>query len=402
MMHMLRHFLPVGQGAFYLERFWIPDQGRPINVVYDCGALIERSPARNIQCNQSNMERIIEQVFQQDETIHAVYLSHLHEDHVNGLQALCNRCRVNKVFFPLIAKNDLPLMRLQNRIQNNPDGAISRKLIDYSESNDSPEMDRGPERWIPVPATEDVERPPEQQGNANSSFSSVIGLSQSPYGAFQDWEFVPYNFQEQSRIGELKAALCRELQLHDEELQNELNNGYLLSRWDDNESREKIKRAYKSIPGEFNTNSMTLFSGEVASCLQQSSLHQEYPLHSHPLWARQPFPLRDFYCSNRLTASGCLYTGDYDAKGSRNWTTLKIHYQRYWDSIGCVQIPHHGSRNSFNNELAELNAYFVISAGLGNHYHHPHAEVIATLREKGHLPAVVTQDPFSLFTTIVR
>lgn len=401
-MHMRRFFLPVGQGAFYLERFWLPDQEHPINVVYDCGALIERSPARNIQCNQSNMERIIEQVFQPRETIHAVYLSHLHEDHVNGLQALCNRCKVNKVFFPLIAKEDLPLMRLQDWMQNNAEGSIARMLIDVSENEDRPKMNPGPEQWIPVPATKDVERPPEGPDNADYSFSSVIGHSLSSYGAFQDWEFVHYNFQEQARIGELKAALGRELQLSDEELRSELNNESLRSLWDDKESREKIKRAFKSIPGEFNTNSMALFSGSRCADLQQISLHQERLLHCHPLLSRQSFPLREFYCSRRPTASGCLYTGDYNASGSKEWKTLKEHYKQYWHSIGCVQIPHHGSRHSFNDEFGEVNAFFVISAGLGNHYHHPHAEVIATLREKGHLPAVVTQDPFSLFTTIVR
>lgn len=363
---------------------------------------MERFPARNIQCNQSNMERIIKQVFQQGETIHVVYLSHLHEDHVNGLQALCKWCQVEKVFFPLIAKDDLPLMRLQDWMQNNADGSIARQLIDFSENKGRTKMDPGPRQWIPVPATEEIERPPERQDNVDPSFSSVIGHSRSSYGAFQDWEFVHYNFLEQARIGELKAALCRELQLHDEELQNELNDGYLLSRWDDKESREKIKRAYKSIPGEFNTNSMTLFSGSRRAGLQQISLHEERLRHCHPLLSRQYFPLQDFYCSPRPTASGCLYTGDYNAGASQEWITLKRHYQPYWDSIGCIQIPHHGSRYCFNEELGNANAFFVISAGLGNHYHHPHAEVIAMLREKGHLPAVVTQDPFSMFTTIVR
>ena len=399
-MHMQRFFLPVGQGAFYLERFRIPDQD-PINVVYDCGALIERTPARNSQCNQSNMERIIKQVFQQGETIQAVYLSHLHEDHVNGLQALCKWCSVKKVFFPLIEKDDLPLMRLQDWIQNDSE-SIARQLINFSENEIPPNWDPGPERWIPVSATTDVERPPERQDNADTSFSSVMGHSQSSYGAFRDWEFVHYNFREQSRIEELKAALGRELQLSDEELQSELNNAYLQSKWNDKKTREKIKQAYKSIPGPFNANSMTLFSGSRRAGLHQISLHQERLRHCHPLLSRQSFPLQDFYCSPRPTASGCLYTGDYNAGASQEWTTLKRHYQPYWDSIGCIQIPHHGSRYCFNEELVNANAFFVISAGLGNHYHHPHAEVIAMLREKGHLPAVVTQDPFSMFATLVR
>ena len=401
-MHMLRHFLPVGQGAFYLERFWIPDQGRPINVVYDCGALIERSPARNIQCNQSNMERIIEQVFQQDETIHAVYLSHLHEDHVNGLQALCNRCRVNKVFFPLIAKNDLPLMRLQDQMQNNA-GAISRQLIDFLENETPPEIDLRREQWIRVPPTEGIERPPERQNTVDTSFSSVIGHSPSSYGAFQDWEFVPYNFREQSRIGELKAALCRELQLSDEALESELNNGDLLSRWKDKESREKIKRAYKSISGEFNTNSMTLFSGrksnngfQIAQCGYPCSnpFHPCRTFHFH----RYPTCLY----SLRKKASGCLYTGDYNASGSDEWITLNEHYLQYWNSIGCIQIPHHGSRHSFNDGFCGFDAYLVVSAGRDNPYHHPHVGVLVKLCENGRFPAVVTQDPYSMFVTLVR
>ena len=36
---MLRSFLPVGQGAFYLERFEI--NGEKTNVVYDCGSLTD-------------------------------------------------------------------------------------------------------------------------------------------------------------------------------------------------------------------------------------------------------------------------------------------------------------------------------------------------------------------------
>ena len=401
-MHMQRFFLPVGQGAFYLERFWLQEHEHPINVVYDCGAVIEQSTARDIQCNQSNMECIIKRVFQKGETIHAVYLSHLHEDHVNGLQALCKWCKVNKVFFPLIAKDDLSLMRLQDWMRNNAEGSIARQLIDFSENNRRPEMDPGPEQWIPVPATENGERPPERQDNAYNFLPSIMGHSLSSGSSFRNWAFIHYNFREQSRIEKLKDALRKELQLSEDELQSDLNNDSLLSRWNDKESREKIKQAYKSIPGQFNTNSMTLFSGDCTESLQQISLHQEYLLHWHSPLSCQSFPLADFYCNNRSTASGCLYTGDYDAKGSNKWTMLKNHYRRCWNSIGCVQIPHHGSRHSFNDALCECDAFFVISSGLGNHYHHPHAEVVAALRAKKRLFAEVTQAPFSIFSTLVR
>lgn len=38
---MLRSFLPVGQGAFYFERFEY-DKDR-INIIYDCGSLTDVS-----------------------------------------------------------------------------------------------------------------------------------------------------------------------------------------------------------------------------------------------------------------------------------------------------------------------------------------------------------------------
>lgn len=35
---MFRSFLPVGQGAFYVERFFDANEQSKYNVVYDCGS----------------------------------------------------------------------------------------------------------------------------------------------------------------------------------------------------------------------------------------------------------------------------------------------------------------------------------------------------------------------------
>ena len=65
---MIRSFLPVGQGAFYCERFEDSKTGKRINVVYDCGSI---SP---------NHHRILrEQIqdhFDEREDIEAVFISH--------------------------------------------------------------------------------------------------------------------------------------------------------------------------------------------------------------------------------------------------------------------------------------------------------------------------------------
>lgn len=71
--------------------------------------------------------------------------------------------------------------------------------------------------------------------------------------------------------------------------------------------------------------------------------------------------------------------GDYDAAGSEKWEQLQRAYSKYWKYVGCVQLPHHGSKYNFNDNFVDLDAFFVISAGFSNRFHHPHASVVKAL-----------------------
>ena len=254
--------------------------------------------------------------------------------------------------------------------------------------------------WIPIPETkENVENEDDRPGNFSQRLSSLCGEALSAQD--DDWLFVPFNFRREDIIDKLKEELGKLLNLDP----NQLTNKTLSDRWNHSEEiRCKIKEAFKSTAGEFNTNSMTLFSGrisnngfQIAQCGRHSSDPFRpcwcFPFHHHwsPFWDRPNFK-----------AAGCLYTGDYNASGFQAWKTLKEHYQRYWDLIGCIQIPHHGSQHNFNDEFCKHDAYFVISAGLGNQYKHPNADVLAKLYAEKSFLAVVTQDPCSLFATLVR
>lgn len=387
-MHMQRFFLPVGQGAFYLERFWIPDQD-PINVVYDCGS-----------CSGNGiMSSVIHAIFHEGEIIAAVFLSHLHEDHVNGLPMLLQHCRVRKVYFPEIEKEDIPLLQFQNRANDLPDEAFSQRLLQALPNPVSLLLSSPETMWIPVPeANEGVDNEDDRPRNFPQSLSKLCGESLSAQA--DDWLFVPFNFRREDIIDKLRDELGKLLHLD----QSQLTNETLLDRWNQKAViRRKIKKVFLSIAGEFNTNSMTLFSGRMSNSGSQIAQHGRHCLDPfHPCWY---FPFhhywRPFWARSNFKAAGCLYTGDYNASGSREWIKLKRHYRRYWDSIGCIQIPHHGSQHNFNDEFCKLNAYPVISAGLGNQYKHPSADVLAKLCEKGPFPAVVTQDPSSLFSTLV-
>ena len=62
------------------------------------------------------------------------------------------------------------------------------------------------------------------------------------------------------------------------------------------------------------------------------------------------------------------------------------------NSIGCLQVPHHGSKYNFNKKLLDFNASYIISAGRTNKYRHPHADVIKEMYMERKYPWIVTEE----------
>ena len=51
--------------------------------------------------------------------------------------------------------------------------------------------------------------------------------------------------------------------------------------------------------------------------------------------------------------------GDFDAK--ENWDKLKPVYGALQKNVRIVQVPHHGSENSFTDEIIDMNTLAVVS-----------------------------------------
>jgi hypothetical protein len=138
----------------------------------------------------------------------------------------------------------------------------------------------------------------------------------------------------------------------------------------DNIIWDLIRNVYKSIPGDLNTNSMVVYSGPI---------NHRVSIRCYPR-----IPRYDYYCSRcfQSSLSGCLYTGDYDASGYNKWSDLYSNYRKYWESIGTIQIPHHGSKHNYNERISDDSKMLIISSGTINKYHHPHASVIKDLVRK--------------------
>lgn len=376
---MLRNFLPVGQGAFYLERF--ETKGERINVVYDCGSLT----------NVKIVEKEIRSNFSKGEKIEIVFISHVDQDHINGLEYLLKYCKVRNIVFPY----------------TNREGKIAL-TVDYFCNNNNPSYDdftcefinnpynalrrydSDARLWVVSDEYDNNESNDRDYYIENEEFKIIRSgenlveyLIDNRIISKIEWEYIPFNFREDNRKKQFFDELDNNLRDMGLSL-DQIGIYNILKQWTKPNIQKAIIDAYKKVKGSLNTNSMVLFSG-----IRDNNIHQ---------WRINPYD-SFYYCCHKcidcydcyLRKNGCLYTGDYEADGKFKWSELKNAYSRYWEYIGCVQIPHHGSYRNYNQEFALMNAYFVISAGFKNKWRHPSGSVIKDLLSKNKYPLIVTE-----------
>ena len=355
MARLIRTFHPVGQGAFYTERFIIDESNRSkdINVVYDCGSF-----------NREALRRAIDAEFKKGDTIHAVFISHFHYDHISGLDYLRKRCKIKNLYFPYISEE----LRLRNMIEclidNNGDGGFEFKFVDSTE-----EINRGEYQInlheVSVADERNYVRDGEvveaEEGRSISSGKNVsrgIGLHDI------DWVYIPFNFRWQENL----RALYDELQVN--------SIGDIKSMLCNDDGYKRVTNAYKKVfPSRLrNETSMTVYSGFLRK-IREAIVKERCCICRWPMWC----PLWDYNCFIKV---GCLYTGDYPAHDAQYMKTLAGAYGKIFNGqyINYLQVPHHGSINGFNVALLSCGARrLIISAGNENQFGHPSMEVIETL-----------------------
>ncbi len=382
MFEMFREFCAVGQGAFYRETF--KGKGENINVIYDCGA----SPCK--KC----VKREIERVFEKGEIIHALFISHFHEDHVNGIPFLIQHCNVKRIFFPLLSEENKILLKIKLYIEDQDSfaykfiedpkkaiGNIEKESLDYNEP-------------ILIGVLEGEQRNDVEQIDVEDNMITCDEVIHSGENVSEkidgrlvniEWSYIPYNFRQEDRIKALKVELSKQGIKMEDLIKSGLKK--------DEKMLKDIKKVYVKVVRNFNSNSMTLFSGVLETCIGQWY---------HETWIS--FRRAFFGCQLYKHLSGdisCLYTGDYDASGDQMFNELKDKYNQYWSSIGCIQIPHHGSRHNHNIKLIEKGRCYIISAGYKNKYNHPDPQVIKEICLEGGIPLIVTEKTSSIVLCII-
>ena len=318
---MKRSYRPVGQGNFAVELF---DEK---TVVFDCGS----KPVQNVFSQ-------IDLVFQQDQIIDIVYLSHLDYDHCSGVDHLISRCDVKRIIIPYLDNQSRLLSKLTLFIENRDMSQLQFLDIVLSSERQSETISIF-QKSIEITYIEvfDIE-----------SSLSISYMNKNGYPIISEWVkwiIIPFNFRNSHRSSQFQNEISKDPQLSSLTVDNLSQNWPLI--------KNKLIHIYQTkITGDINTNSMVVYSGPKS---------------------------KNFHYNYRYSP-GALFTGDYDTLSSSKRRELLNAINDYIPNIGYVTVPHHGSKLSNDALFIErFNSIFIIQSGKINQHNHPDYEVLLTL-----------------------
>lgn len=361
MIRLERRFHPIGQGAFYTEVFRGTDDSRFV-MVYDCGT----------ETGAKDMEKDLDTQISEfilslgaKPFIDLLFISHFHDDHINGLDKLLGGVTVGTTIIPMPTLPVITVTRVQNFLKYRSAAFSSDKIIqELYLSGES--TGRFGKVLVVEPSldSEDVSKDEKDKGLGNGKlvpFRRKMGYN--PY-----WEYLPFNsidVHDQRAIDFMDKLV---------KLPGAMTDGQLNVKGLIRGCRTIVKDLYRSVVEGKDDNLYTLV------------------VESRPAEGVVPSP------DSRL--SRCLYFGDFESKDNDAlWNRLAAVY--HYEDIGTIQIPHHGSKDNWRKEMLNGGSrVYAVSSGSTNTYHHPDYWVLNDLQEANHSVRVVSEKLKSGFSSV--
>jgi hypothetical protein len=308
-----RVFAPVGQGAFYFERHNL-FSGQTFTMVYDCGALYV----------SSSKKRVISS-FLKDEIIDVLFISHFDYDHISLIPHLVEEVRAIKVVvIPFLSKSEKGILLSFYKVLGEEYALVANFIENLTGifGSDSIIVEILPEEGE---GEIDLDNLPKGRVTKRGG----LKFFKKDY-----WLYIPYNLHS-SRDAKILRNLLKEAGINIDRFTEDID--YVNSLIGDTNYRRKIRSIYNKLEGNINSNSLLVYSGPIMKSLIFGAL----PL-LEELSIVEPYEpcLR---LGNRKSA--CLYTGDFDL--NVNSFSLRQKFNKYWNTIGTIQVPHHGSKHNF-------------------------------------------------------
>lgn len=408
-----RTFHPIGEGAFYSECF--EHGGERFIMIYDCGSSNSNIPPKSL-CKE------IKDSFTEDQydtegrlIVDILFLSHFHNDHINGLSLLAPR----KVVCPLVSDDDILMLQVMDEFQEEWNIAAMRNpAILFSNNPIIIRVDPlGPEESFEVRGqivNDDSLSNRIQSGTKiafNHPSANLTGL----------WCFIPYNFHYQGRLEEFKEKLS-DSGLAYEDLKNDPSAFIKIHK-------QILKQICNSFTGKTNDQSLILYSGPAAASTRIMYLGNDYAscnryckflkeLNDIEPWLFE-YLVRDcifnhkkyfrlFHRYRILEKPAIIYYGDITLR-EKLVSSLTYGLISHMSYVGTIQLPHHGSDRSFHEsvlyyylygrrqEYDKFSVLYVMSAGSKSKTH-PGKNVLTTLSYTPQMYGVVTDKRASSIT----
>ena len=385
-MEIIRTFHPIGQGGFYTETF--DDLPNKPMVVFDCGGTSRQSMKKYIDYFLPRNPK------DPKATIEAVFISHLHDDHINGLQHLIDRANVKKIFLPQFTSNQVFEIIFYNAARGTKGSNSNQLVLSFIESNKS-NHSLNEVSIIQIAEVTGDNNYQNVTHNIQHGVSSQTIASGTSLILENNWVYISFNPKSKAPYFDgITDQATKEKLLSLYNNTNLYEQATALALFVESCGVEQCKELYKKMFGGIhNGQSMTLFSGlrnpnmEISSCPFPPTCHH----YLYSLW-------RDWFAEFAKDNEDCiptnfLYTGDYEAGESAKMEELSSFYtnMKVWKTICGVQIPHHGSRKNYADELYNKRCYAIASASSSNRYRHPNIDTLINISNQKCMPFVVTE-----------
>ena len=372
-------FHNVGQGLFYTGKVG------NFNFIYDCGSE-RRTHLYSVISSYKNYKLTLPRV-------DLLILSHLHDDHVAGLNALfSNGISIDTTILPYLLpierlmvalrKNNLPLWFyefLADPVNFLIEKGVKRVILLGGREAHSSEQNAWDEEGFEseerrldlseMPDDEDLRKEVLEKDSQLKRFLDegrlLIKSHRGRVKAIGMWFFRFFNCKvEDSKLNLFKKRVKSTIRSDD--LINVIRSKSRL---------KNLKNCYKVLQKDFNDTSLIVYHAPIAS----------YKLESLSLgrgcWMDN-FPICLFIFPNKHTihlheAIGHLLTGDINL--NNKWAEIRRHYDGYFSKVSLALVPHHGAKRNWNNAILTKiprNCAWVACSGISNKYGHPSFEVI--------------------------
>jgi len=337
-MKLKRTFHAVGQGAFYSECF--QDESGEKVIVYDCGTV----------SSKNYLFKAIDDFAKGRESIDILFVSHFHEDHVNGISELLGRCEARKMVVPFMPLATFVEQYVFNIIDS---GTVANSanefIVDYYLKED--------DRIIKIPPFE-YEGGDLEEGIPYSNIKNYQAKVTQKLGDF--WEYIPFNIKDNRANAFLGGFKIDYPDLYAAFVKMNKDGIDIVNAYFSTKAKIKeMETYYKRFFPNLNESSMAVVSKPIKNLCQKEA--------------------------------SCLYTGDYHFRVLRLCRQLRYYYSAQWDEIGTMQVAHHGASNDNPKSIFDRKRDCVICYGIGNRYGHPGVKTIENIIDSKSQPRCVTQ-----------